>query len=101
MREVADVVGSRAGKKIKVWAVPSAVARTAGAVTGRFMPLIADMAAMSCWFETGRYVADPRRQEELFGPVPSRGNPRPLHRRAAHRTAPVTDHSSPSRRPSA
>lgn len=71
MREVADVVGSRAGKKIKVWAVPSAVARTAGAVAGRFMPLIADMAAMFRWFETGRYVADPRRQEELFGPVPT------------------------------
>jgi uncharacterized protein YbjT (DUF2867 family) len=71
MREVADVMGSRAGKKIKVWAVPSAVARAAGAVAGRFMPLIKDMAAMFRWFETGRYVADPRRQEELFGPVPT------------------------------
>jgi uncharacterized protein YbjT (DUF2867 family) len=71
MREVADVMGSRAGKKIKVWAVPSVVARAAGAVAGRFMPLIKDMAAMFRWFETGRYVADPRRQEQLFGPVPT------------------------------
>jgi uncharacterized protein YbjT (DUF2867 family) len=70
MREVADVMGGRAGKKIKVWAVPSAVARAAGTVAGRFMPLIKDMAAMFRWFETGRYVADPRRQEQLFGPVP-------------------------------
>ncbi|MGQ4332578.1 SDR family oxidoreductase [Streptomyces hayashii] len=38
MREVADVMGRRAGKKIKVVAVPSAVARAAGAVAGRFMP---------------------------------------------------------------
>lgn len=53
MREVADVMGSRAGKKIKVWAwaVPSAVARAAGAVAGRFMPLIKDTAAMFRWFE--------------------------------------------------
>lgn len=71
MREVADVMGSRAGKKIKVWAIPSTVARAAGAVAGRFMPLIKDMAAMFRWFETGRYVADPRRQEQLFGPVPT------------------------------
>lgn len=71
MREVADLMGSRAGKKIKVWAVPSAVARAAGAVAGRFMPLIKDMAAMFSWFDTSRYVADPRRQEQLFGPVPT------------------------------
>ncbi|MFE9642792.1 hypothetical protein ACFYO0_01245 [Streptomyces sp. NPDC006365] len=71
MREAADVMGRRAGKKIKVVAVPSAVARAAGAVAGRFMPLIKDLAAMFRWFETGRYVADPRRQEQLFGPVPT------------------------------
>jgi uncharacterized protein YbjT (DUF2867 family) len=71
MREVADVMGGRAGTKITVRAVPSAIARTAGAVTGRFAPLIKDLAAMLRWFETGRYVADPRRQEQLFGPVPT------------------------------
>ncbi|MEB3370505.1 SDR family oxidoreductase [Saccharopolyspora mangrovi] len=71
MREVADRMSTRAGKKIKVWAVPSALARAAGAVTGRFMPLLKDMAAMFHWFDTGRYVADPHRQEQLFGPVPT------------------------------
>lgn len=71
MREMADLMGNRAGTKIKVWAVPSAVARAAGAVTGRFMPLVKDLAAMFRWFETGRYVADPRRQEQLFGPAPT------------------------------
>ena len=71
MREVADVMGSRAGKKIKVWAVPSAVARAAGALAGRFMPTLKDMAAMFRWIDSGRYVADPRRQEQLFGPVPT------------------------------
>ncbi|MFE2424232.1 SDR family oxidoreductase [Streptomyces hokutonensis] len=71
MREVADAMGHRAGKKIKVWAVPSAVVRAAGAVVGRFNPVVKDMAAMFGWFDTGRYVADPRRQEQLFGPVPT------------------------------
>ncbi|MGI5196243.1 NmrA family NAD(P)-binding protein [Streptomyces sp. CA-288835] len=71
MREMADLMGKRAGKKIKVWAVPSAVARAAGAFAGRFMPLVKDMTAMFGWFDTGRYAADPRRQEQLFGPVPT------------------------------
>ncbi|WP_281291645.1 NmrA family NAD(P)-binding protein [Streptomyces botrytidirepellens] len=78
MREVADVMGSRAGKKIKVWAVPSAVAHAAGAVAGRFMPLIADMAAMFRWFETGtvrgrraRHV----RQGRVVGVVVGRFHP--------------------------
>jgi hypothetical protein len=28
------------------------------------------MAAMFRWFDTGRYVADPHRQQQLFGPAP-------------------------------
>ncbi|GAB3009279.1 SDR family oxidoreductase [Streptomyces pseudoechinosporeus] len=71
MREVADLMGSRAGKKIKVWTVPSTVTRASGAVVGRFVPVVKDMAAMFGWFDTGRYVADTRRQEQLFGLVPT------------------------------
>ncbi|MGX5210306.1 hypothetical protein ACWKT3_16690 [Streptomyces violaceus] len=40
-------------------------------VVGRFNPVVKDMVAMFGWFDTGRYVADPRRQEQLFGPVPT------------------------------
>ncbi|MFI5681957.1 SDR family oxidoreductase [Streptomyces cellulosae] len=71
MREVADLMSSRAGKKIRVWAIPSTVTRAAGAVVGPFMPVVKDMAAMFGWFDKGRYVADTRRQEQLFGPVPT------------------------------
>jgi uncharacterized protein YbjT (DUF2867 family) len=71
VRELADLMGDSAGKTIKVRAVPSVVTRAAGAVIGRFMPMVQDMAAMFGWFDTGRYVADPRRQEQLFGPVPT------------------------------
>ncbi len=35
------------------------------------MPTVKDMAAMFGWFDSGRYVADPRRQEQLFGPAPT------------------------------
>ena len=54
-----------------MWAVPSPVTRAAGAVAGRFMPIVQDMAAMFGWFDRGRYVADTRRQEQMFGPVPT------------------------------
>jgi len=70
VREIADQVAALSGTAIKVRAVPGAVARAAGATVGRFMPIVQDMAAMFRWFDTGRYVADPRRQEQLFGPAP-------------------------------
>jgi uncharacterized protein YbjT (DUF2867 family) len=71
VRELADLMGDSAGKTIKVWAVPSVVIRGAGALLGRFKPIINDMTAMFGWFDTGRYVADPRRQEQVFGPAPT------------------------------
>jgi uncharacterized protein YbjT (DUF2867 family) len=69
--EVANLMALSAGKPIKVRAVPSAVTRSIGAVAGRFWPIVQDMTAMFGWFDTGRYVADPRRQEQLFGPPPT------------------------------
>jgi uncharacterized protein YbjT (DUF2867 family) len=69
--EVANLMAVSAGKPIKVRAVPSAVTRLIGAVGGRFKPIVQDMTAMFGWFDTGRYVANPRRQEQLFGPPPT------------------------------
>jgi uncharacterized protein YbjT (DUF2867 family) len=69
--EVANLMSASAGKPIKVRAVPSAVTRSIGAVAGRFKPIVQDMTAMFGWFDTGRYVANPRRQEQLFGPPPT------------------------------
>ncbi|MFJ1732965.1 SDR family oxidoreductase [Streptomyces sp. NPDC088254] len=71
MREVARLLGSRAGKPIKVRAVPSAVVQVAGALVGPFKPIVKDMAAMFRWFDTGRYVADTTRQTQMFGPAPT------------------------------
>jgi uncharacterized protein YbjT (DUF2867 family) len=69
--EVANLMAVSTGKPIKVRALPSAVTRSLGAVAGRFWPIVQDMTAMFGWFDTGRYVADPRRQEQLFGPPPT------------------------------
>ncbi|MFC4014228.1 NmrA family NAD(P)-binding protein [Nonomuraea purpurea] len=71
VREVAALLGHAAGKTIKVRAVPSAITRGAGALAGSLLPMVKDMAAMSGWFDSGRYVADTRRQAQLFGPVPT------------------------------
>jgi hypothetical protein len=33
--------------------------------------MVKDMGAMMRWFQTGRYVADPARQREVFGDLPT------------------------------
>lgn len=71
MREVARLLGSRAGRPVTVRAVPPAVIRAAAALVGPFKPIVKDMAAMFRWFDTGRYVADTTRQTQLFGPAPT------------------------------
>ena len=43
----------------------------AAATVGRFNPMVKDMGAMMRWFQTGRYVADPTRQGDVFGQVPT------------------------------
>jgi hypothetical protein len=47
------------------------VINAASTVGGTFSPMIRDMGAMMRWFHTGRYVADPARQREVFGEVPT------------------------------
>jgi uncharacterized protein YbjT (DUF2867 family) len=71
MQDIADIAGRLLGERITVRAVPAPVIRGAGAVLGRVVPMVRDMAAMFDWFSTGRYVADTTRQGEVFGPVPT------------------------------
>jgi hypothetical protein len=33
--------------------------------------MVKDMVAMMRWFQTGQYAADPTRQREVFGQVPT------------------------------
>jgi uncharacterized protein YbjT (DUF2867 family) len=71
MEEIAEISGRLLGEQIRLWSIPAALINTAGAVAGKFNPMIKDMTAMMRWFQTGGYVADTTRQREVFGPVPT------------------------------
>ncbi len=66
MQEVATIAGGLVGRRMSVSSVPVWAIRAAGLV----MPPMKDFAAMADWFATGNYVANTRRQAELFGSVP-------------------------------
>ncbi|MCD4853441.1 SDR family oxidoreductase [Arthrobacter sp. AK01] len=71
IQEAAEVAGRRAGKPIKVMTVPAGAIAGLGKVTSKILPLVGDMASMVAWFETGKYIADTTRQEQVFGPAPT------------------------------
>ena len=61
------VGGARVPQCVRVHARGSAQTTA----VGKFSPMVNDMGAMMRWFQTGRYVADPTRQREVFGEVPT------------------------------
>jgi hypothetical protein len=65
MQEIAQIAVRRLGQRIRVLAIPAGLINTAGAVVGRFSPMVKDRTAMRHWFQTGRYVADPTRQGDV------------------------------------
>ena len=70
-QEIAQISGRLLGHQIRVRTIPAGLINAAGAVVGRFNPMAKDMSAMLRWFQTGGYVADPTRQREVFGQVPT------------------------------
>ena len=71
IEEIAQISGRLLGQRVRVRTIPAGLINTAGALVGRFNPMVKDMAAMMHWFQTGQYVADPTRQREVFGQVPT------------------------------
>jgi uncharacterized protein YbjT (DUF2867 family) len=71
MQQIAEISGRLLGQQIRVRTVPAGLIRAAAAVVGPFSPMAKDMDAMMRWFQTGQYVADPTRQREVFGQVPT------------------------------
>lgn len=71
MQEVAEISGRLLGKGIRSRTVPAWLLHAMGTVLKPVNPLAKDMAAMTDWFQSGRYVADTTRQREVFGPVPT------------------------------
>jgi hypothetical protein len=71
MQQIAQISGRLLSQQIRVRTIPAGLINTAAAVLGRFNPMVKDLAAMMRWFQTGKYVADPARQGEVFGEVPT------------------------------
>jgi uncharacterized protein YbjT (DUF2867 family) len=71
IQQVAQVAGGLVGREIRVRSIPASVINGLSTVVGKFNPMVNDMGAMMRWFQTGRYVADPTRQREVFGEVPT------------------------------
>jgi uncharacterized protein YbjT (DUF2867 family) len=71
MQEIAQISGRLLGQQIRVRTIPAGLINAAGAVVGRFNPMVKDLTAMTRWFQTGQYVANPNRQREVFGQVPT------------------------------
>jgi uncharacterized protein YbjT (DUF2867 family) len=71
MREVAASTSRLVGKRIRVLAIPGGPLRAVGTLLTPVNPLVRDLGAMARWFQSGRYVADTTRQNEVFGPVPT------------------------------
>jgi uncharacterized protein YbjT (DUF2867 family) len=69
IEEITQISGRLLTQQIRVRSVPAGLINAAGAVVGRFNPMVKDLAEMVRWFETGRYVADPSRQRQVFGQV--------------------------------
>jgi uncharacterized protein YbjT (DUF2867 family) len=71
MHEIAQISGRLLGAEITVVSTsPTRPTSTAAAPEARSNPA-SDMTAMIQWFESGRYVADPARQRQVFGQVPT------------------------------
>jgi uncharacterized protein YbjT (DUF2867 family) len=71
MQDIADIATGLLGERIRVRSVPAPLMHVAGRVLGPVVPMAKDMAAMIDWFQTGRYVADTSRQQQVFGAVPT------------------------------
>ncbi|WOP17708.1 SDR family oxidoreductase [Raineyella sp. LH-20] len=68
--EVAEIASRLLGRRIEVGAAAD-LPRPAGGSGGRTWTMTADMQAMIDWFDSGKYVADPTRQGQVFGTVPT------------------------------
>jgi uncharacterized protein YbjT (DUF2867 family) len=71
MKEIAQISGRLLGQQIRVRTIPAGLINAAGAVVGKVNPMVKDLTAMTRWFQTGQYVADPSRQRDVFGQVPT------------------------------
>ena len=71
LQEIAQISERLISQQMRVRTIPAGLINTAAALVGPFNPMVKDLDAMMRWFQTGGYVADPDRQREVFGEVPT------------------------------
>jgi uncharacterized protein YbjT (DUF2867 family) len=71
MRQVAALSSAQLGRTVKVMHIPWPLLNAVMGALGRLDSRAADSRGMFAFFRTGRFVADPTRQGQLLGPVPS------------------------------
>ena len=71
MHQIADISGRLLGGRVRVRSAPGRRPARCWQRPRGCRSLARDMSAMIDWFQTGRYVADTTRQQEVFGPPPT------------------------------
>jgi uncharacterized protein YbjT (DUF2867 family) len=69
--DIAHIAGELLGKRLRTTVIPGGPLAAVSTVFGWANPSLKDMAKMVRWFQTGNYVADTRRQHEVFGAPPT------------------------------
>jgi hypothetical protein len=68
---VADIAGHQLHKHIRTSVIPGRPLSALGTLIGWANPYVNEMSKMFRWFQSGEYVADIGRQQEVFGPPPA------------------------------
>jgi uncharacterized protein YbjT (DUF2867 family) len=71
IEDVSNIAAAALRKRIHTTVIPGRALSAVAPVIGWVNPMIKDMSKMFSWFETGNYVANTQRQQEVFGTPPT------------------------------
>jgi uncharacterized protein YbjT (DUF2867 family) len=71
VEEVADIAARQLQKQMRTTVIPGRPLSALGSLIGWANPYVNEMSKMFRWFQSGEYVAETRRQQEVFGPAPT------------------------------
>jgi uncharacterized protein YbjT (DUF2867 family) len=71
VEDVADIAAQQLQKHLRTAVIPGGPLSALGTLIGWANPYVNEMSKMFRWFQSGEYVADIGRQQEVFGPPPT------------------------------
>lgn len=71
IEDIANIASQLLQTHIRATVIPGRALSAVSALIGWANPTVKDMAPMFRWFQSGNYVADTARQQEVFGPPPT------------------------------